>query len=627
MTVPLFTAPAPVNGQSAPVPAPIPLCPCGCGFTAVSAAKLDSSAIPHGIAPALGITPLFHVPEAFATQANMVTPPGMLFEGTEDSGARTQCVKPDAPFLHHTGRPVKYVNESDNGAPMWRLRDPSPTGPELVIEGMLQSRAVARWAPDGMGVTGLNGCRGWSGRDLSFAKGREVVVFLDKDRETNAHVRDAAMGLEDELWDQGATGVRFVTLPHDPLAAPTDGPDDYLGRLPEDRRGAFVGALVSGAALLSRPDVEAFEARLLTTDELDGIPQPEPLIPGYLTKDSLARLVGEPGTGKSFVALEWAAAVGTGGMYAGKPAVRGSVLYVVAEGASGIGKRVRAWEKHNKRKMEGVQFFPAPVQIMGSGDGTRDKDWKALVSVARRTRPSLIVLDTQSRVTVGVEENSNTEMGKVVDRLESLRTQSGACVLLVHHTAKGGDTGRGAGVVTGALTTEFMLTRQGEGEEKTLKLENTKEKDEADGLCRYLRMQVEYLTEGDPENPFDQIVSSVVLVEAEPDEGNRALEQETERRIPERESEFRERMDKLFADGPGATKAEIKDMAIKGDVKEGLLPIMSKATFHRLWSSLHGLGLVAQVGTTQKFKVAPPGMSSTEFSARISHEMEAGDDA
>lgn len=624
MTVPVFSMPAPVNGHGAP--APVPVCPCGCGFTAVAAAKLDSSAIPHAVAPALGITPLFHVPESFTAQANMIPSPGMLFEGTEDTGTKSLCVKPDQPFVHRTGKPVKYVNEKENGAPMWRLRSPSADGPELVVEGMLQSRAVARWAPDGMGVTGLNGCRGWSGRDLSFAKGREVVVFLDKDRETNAHVRDAAMGLEDELWDQGASGVRFMTLPYDPVAAPTDGPDDYLGRLPEQQRGAFVGALVDGAALLSRPDVEAFEARLLVTDELDGIERPEPLIPGWLTKDSLTRLVGEPGTGKSFVALDWAGTVGTGGMYDGKKAVQGEVLYVVAEGASGIPQRVRAWEKHNKRKMTGVRFFPAPVQVMGAGDGTRDKDWKALVSYARRMRPSLIVLDTQSRVTVGVEENSNTEMGKVVDRLESLRTQSGACVLLVHHTAKGGDTGRGAGVVTGALTTEFMLTRQGEGEEKVLKLENTKEKDAADGTCRYLSMQVEYLTDADPSNPFDQIVSSVVLVEAQPDEGSRALEQETERKLPEKEALFRERMDKLFTEGPGATKAEMKAMALKGDPEAGLSSVMSVSTFLRMWSRLHGEGLIAQIGTTQKFKIAPPGMSSTEFAALISHEAGEDDD-
>lgn len=615
MTLPVFGDPAtvPVNG-SHPV---IEFCPCGCGFTVVAARKLDTSAIPHEFAAQLGITPSLP-----AVSNPLIPSHGMLFTGTEMGGAVSKCVKPDIPHMGSDGKPDKYVNEKGNGAPLWRLREPSDDGPEFLVEGMLQSRAVALWGPDGIGVTGVNGCRGWHGRDLSFAKGRNVVVFLDKDRDTNPSVRQAAVELEDRLWEERPASVRFISLPPDPAAAPTDGPDDYLGRLAVEQRAPFVQWLFDTAVVLPRPDVDDFESRLLSTEDLDSIPVPEPLIPGWLTKNSLARLVGEPGTGKSFVALEWAAAVGTGGMYDGKRAVQGEVIYIVAEGAAGIGKRVRAWEQHHKRKMTGVRFFPAPVQIMGAGDGSRDKEWKALVSLCRRSKPSMIVFDTQSRVTVGVEENSNTEMGRVVDRLESLRTQSEACVLLVHHTAKGGDTGRGAGVITGALNSEFMLTREGDGESKVLRLENTKEKDEADGTCRYLRMQVEYVGEGDPGNPFDGVVSSVVLVEAEPEDGMEALVKETEQKLPQREEQFRERMGQLFLEGPGATKAEIRDMAIKGDPKEGLLPIMHKATFHRLWNRMYDEGTVCQFGPNQKFKVAPPHMSSTEFRALLSTEHE-----
>lgn len=596
------------------------MCACGCGFTSVSAAKLDSSAIPHTDAPALGVTPLLeldNLPGTFTAVKRLIQSRGMLLSGAEDTGAVTRSVKPDTPVPGADGRLVKYVNEKGNGAPLWRLRDTPPGGSCLLIEGEFQSRAVARWAPDGVGIVGLGGCSAWHGRDLSFAAGHEVIVFLDKDRETNSNVARAARELEDALWAERATGVRFISLPADPAAQPTDGPDDYLGRLDTVSRSPFVAYLIASSQPLDRPDVRAFEAALYDTDGLDSIPAPVPLIPGWLTRDSLARLVGEPGTGKSFVALEWAAVVGTGGMYDGRPAQQGEVLYVVAEGAAGIRKRVRAWELHNKRKMTGVRFYPAPVQIMGAGDGTRDDDWSALVAVCRQRRPALIVLDTQSRVTVGVEENSNTEMGRVVDRLEALRQQSGACVLLVHHTSKGGDTGRGAGVVTGALTSEFMLTKNTDEESagKVLKLENTKEKDEADGTCRYLRMEVKHLTDADPDDPFDDVVSSVVLVDAEPDDGAQRISEEVERKRPEREVQFRERMAELFLDGHGATKAEIKGMAIKGDPKEGLAPIMSQRTFYRMWGDLTESGLILRVGTTQKFKVAPVGMSATEFLA------------
>lgn len=609
---------------------PLEFCPCGCGFTSASAAKLTRSALPHAVARSLGVTPLNDLPDlppVFGSVAPLIRSRGLLLSGTDDGGDTSLTVRPDDPVPDKNDKPVKYVNAPGQGAPMWRLRDSSPGSPVAVVEGMLQSRAVAAWAPPNVGVVGLNGASGWHGRDLSFVKGRPVLVFLDKDRDTNQRVRAAALAIDDGLYDAGATDVRFIRLPDDPGAQHNDGPDDYLGRLSEDARPAFVKHLLDTASPLVNPHVDAFEAGLYDTSALDSIPPARPLIPGWLMADSLTRLVGEPGTGKSFTALEWAAAVGTGGMYAGRKAVKGDVLYIVAEGASGIRKRVRAWESHNGRTMEGVYFHVSPVQVMGQGgDGTRDKDWVSLKGLCRRRRFSLIVFDTQSRSTVGVEENSNTEMGHVVDRLESLRSSTGACVLLVHHTAKGGDTGRGAGVVTGALTSEFMLTREGEGASKILKLENTKEKDADDGSVRYLRMQPVDVATVSGSDPFALVETSVVLVEADHEDGMERIAQEVERQVPERETAMRQRMHDLFSAGRGGTKAEMLAMAMTGDIKAGLDPILSRSTFHRIWGRLTEEGLILQIGSTQRFKMAPPGMGPEEFLDLVSPEPEDPED-
>jgi hypothetical protein len=65
-------------------------------------------------------------------------------------------------------------------------------------------------------------------------------------------------------------------------------------------------------------------------------------------------------------------------------------------------------------------------------------------------------------------------MGRVVDNLDALRTHTGACVLIVHHTGK--DVGRGArgnSALQGALDTELELT----GDANLLVLKMTKQKD------------------------------------------------------------------------------------------------------------------------------------------------------
>lgn len=252
----------------------------------------------------------------------------------------------------------------------------------------------------------------------------------------------------------------------------------------------------------------ALEGELLGTEDLDNIPALEPIIDDVLFKDTLARIYGASGTFKSFMTLGFAACVGTGMDWHGQRVQQGEVLYLVAEGIKGIRKRVRAWEQHYGRKMTGVRFLPRPVQAM-------DPEWLVLIELCRRRRPALIIIDTQARVTVGIEENSNTEMGRVVDRMEHLRGASDACVLLVHHTGHDSDRGRGATAVKGALQTEIGVVRTGKGlMDTTVTLKTGKQKDDEElGDIVFGLHQV--LLDGEAKED-GTAVSSIVLVPLDP---------------------------------------------------------------------------------------------------------------
>jgi hypothetical protein len=214
--------------------------------------------------------------------------------------------------------------------------------------------------------------------------------------------------------------------------------------------------------------LEALRAALVDSAGLDDIPDPDPLIGNdILFRDSLAWMVGKPGSMKSFTALDMAGCVATGEVWQGYRVSQGPVLFLVAEGVRGTKKRVRAWEKAMGRPMDGVSFLPIAVQ---SKSGAQ---WDAFVQIAAELRPALIVLDTQARITVGVEENSNTEMGEFVAQADRLRVASGACVLIVHHIGRHGDTGRGATTVDGAVSTIIKISK----DEDRVKLECQKSKD------------------------------------------------------------------------------------------------------------------------------------------------------
>lgn len=205
-------------------------------------------------------------------------------------------------------------------------------------------------------------------------------------------------------------------------------------------------ALLDGDA-----DADIFGDAVMTSADLDGIPEPEPLIDGFLNKSSVVRIYGPPKSYKSFIMLDMAGCIATGIKWHGNDTSQAKCLYVVAEGVRGFRRRVRAWECVNKRTMDNVDFYPKAVQI-GSNDELR-----GLIAFAKQGGHQLIVFDTQARCTVGKEENSNTEMGVIVAALDVLKEATGACVSLVHHSGNNGGRARGASAILGALDAEFEV--------------------------------------------------------------------------------------------------------------------------------------------------------------------------
>lgn len=226
-------------------------------------------------------------------------------------------------------------------------------------------------------------------------------------------------------------------------------------------------------------DAEAVEDRaaalldeLLTLDDLAAVPPAKPVLKGYLYRDSVARMYGASGSMKSFLALDVAIHVANGWEWHGHRVEAGPVVYIVAEGAAGVWKRGAAWQQHHGKKIgPNLKFLPRPVQVTGP-------EWDALVMACERLRPVLVVLDTQARVTVGVDENSNTDMGEVVALVDRLKAATGACIWLVHHTGHNADRSRGASAVKGAMDTELSVKREGKAlDETTVTLGVEKQKD------------------------------------------------------------------------------------------------------------------------------------------------------
>jgi hypothetical protein len=184
------------------------------------------------------------------------------------------------------------------------------------------------------------------------------------------------------------------------------------------------------------------------------------LVDGVVPGGSVTTLLGQPGSAKTFLALDLALSVLTGrdwGGYRTNADPDRGVLWLAGEGVTELGRRVRAWcEYHDHDPDELLARFDV---LPGGLRLTDDDHARALVTLTGYVQPQLVVVDTWSRHIVGAEENSNRETGLAVDVLERVAALDAAVVVL-HHTGKSGARGgRGAEALQGAVRSELTLAK------------------------------------------------------------------------------------------------------------------------------------------------------------------------
>jgi hypothetical protein len=204
--------------------------------------------------------------------------------------------------------------------------------------------------------------------------------------------------------------------------------------------------------------LERLRSRLLDATAVINLPPPVWLIEGVLVRDSLAVVWGASGNGKSFLAIDFALCVATRTWWKNHAINEATpVLYVAAEGAAGLGKRIRAWSKaNNVRNLVKTHWLADAVNML------EPEQFAALLAIANETKPGLIVIDTLARSIPGADENAAQDMGRLVECADKLKKATGACVLFIHHATKEGSVARGSGALRAGIDTEIEVRREGD---------------------------------------------------------------------------------------------------------------------------------------------------------------------
>jgi hypothetical protein len=367
-------------------------------------------------------------------------------------------------YQQHAGPGGEWITGLNGTDPLpYRLPEllaAHPDAPVYICEGEKDADNLA--ALGEVTTTNPGGAGKWPDSFARHLHGRQCIALADNDDPGRAHAADVAAKLV-------RAGLDCVTLAL-PGLPPKGDVSDWIAmggtsvQLAQLTAQAF-DAPVPSAVSMAPTKVLAWGA--LGADVLAGM-KFEPLrfvVPGIMP-EGLALLAGKPKFGKSFLAMDLAIAVASGGSALGSIRCEaGDVLYCALEDSQ---RRLHD-RLHKMLPYGGIMpsrlFLETNAPRIGDGLVDQLETWLDAHPAAR-----LIILDTwrcikpESRGNASAYDDDASGLNPL-QRLAS--TRPGLAVLVIHHTRKMEaddpfDTISGTHGLTGVADTLMVLARHGE---------------------------------------------------------------------------------------------------------------------------------------------------------------------
>jgi hypothetical protein len=192
--------------------------------------------------------------------------------------------------------------------------------------------------------------------------------------------------------------------------------------------------------------------RLIAADQLGSLPQTEFIGDTRFVARSLNVVFGPSGAFKSFYTLDAALFI----------AQTAPVIYVAAEGAGGLHRRVSAWCQHYQLPPGNLHFVCEEINLLS------ESHMKALMTVIAPLKPALTVFDTYARCIPGGNENDSKDTGIAVRNTAMFQRQLNCAVIWVHHANRAERGERGSGAMRGGADAMIELTATGDGAVKVI---------------------------------------------------------------------------------------------------------------------------------------------------------------
>jgi len=194
------------------------------------------------------------------------------------------------------------------------------------------------------------------------------------------------------------------------------------------------------------------------------------IVKGLIAPRGLSVIYGEPGCGKSFFVQHVGWQVASGRQVFGRRVNAGAVLYLALEGEGSFHDRVkgsaheRGTPEHFYYVAQGVNFYADQIAV------------DEVITVIRELGVVWLIVDTLARAMAEGDENTPSDMGKIITVLDNIREQTDAHATLVHHSGKDEARGmRGHSSLKGAADLSIHIKEDKDTGVRTAHVEKNKD--------------------------------------------------------------------------------------------------------------------------------------------------------
>lgn len=299
----------------------------------------------------------------------------------------------------------------------------------------------------------------WAARGMGYD---DIVAALNELLDSGSSLNADGVDLRSRVEPMAASAVRkfggtmpevrISALPEVPADMPEFDPRNYEN-LPEAQGMERVWEPETPETVAAATEAAlGFKVELRHVAEIvDENREPEWLLHRVIEAKVVAVLAGPRASFKSFIALDWAMRV----------AMDEQPVALLSGEGGGLGRRVKAWMQtfgggRNLRDLP-ILALERPLNL------NREEEMTLLVQAVDMAgiRPAMVVVDTLSKFSAGMDENSNQEVAAYLSQLSRfIRERYDSTVLIVAHSGHGdSDRPRGASALMANPDAEYIVKR------------------------------------------------------------------------------------------------------------------------------------------------------------------------